>query len=522
MKSISKITVSVILILFSGGLINCQENSNQGSKRWFYCYEFVSKGVSYVNINGRIFSNAYHLNSLSEDVYSFIYKDGEKYYANISGKIFGPFDYLNGKSKEDSAPVFLRGDGTFSFLYSQGGRKYINANGKLVPVTGSIDPATIKARSDSSYAYSVLLSPTDRYAVINGKKWGPFPNMAEMMADINKDKSFYFEFSDQAGNYFINVNGKTYRIEDFNVYNYNYINYHSYKENGKCYLCFGGKISGPYDELFLIDHDFNNGEYIYRYRTENKWFVNRSGETAGPFDKMESAGFSYFYNDKPVYKFDTAKGQFINIDGKSYGPYGYIKCFSMRNDSSFSFACAIGKKWYLNINGEVIRSAGFGLIDDIVIKPDGTYLLAVRQELSSRESYIFNGKYYNGPYSGYIEKLLYSDNGKTIVLYTDKGTSWINYNGINFGGFSKVSKLILLPSGEFAYSAIQTDSKEWLLQINNKASGMFQEAPVYFIGEGGRSLFYFKKNDKYFVSLNNVVAGPFDEIKNLKTFGEWR
>lgn len=518
MKFPLKLFLLASVIIFSKSSFS--QSGTTAERDWYYSYEYTKEGISYINLNGNIIENAFKLTQRSQDLYSFIFLKDGKYYVNICGKEIGPYEYVNNKDIKEASTVFVTDSGSYAFLFSKGGRKYINANGKTLGPFPSVDDKTIKINEDGKCSFSYLKSQNERYAFIDGKQFGPFPNMAEMMCDINKDGSYYYEYTDNSGNYFININGKNHKIEDVNILSYSYIKYYAYKENGKWYIDLNNKKSGPYDEVVLISIDPEVGEYIYRYRINNDWYVNQSGSVSGPFQTVSAVGLSYYIQGTFVFKYTTAKGEFINIAGKIYGPYSYTKSFTMLENGLFAFAFEENRRWYLNINGK-IKSGGYGLIDDIYVIEEDLFAFSYRENLKSQDSYILAKNKKFGPYPGYVEEVFMKPGGEILFVNTNMGSSWVDAYGKRYGTFSRVASLNAGRDGEYSFSVFDNKSSKYALYMNERVYGPFDALLWHFSGEGNRSIFTVKLQGQYYVSLNGVISGPFDNVSRLKVFGKW-
>ena len=508
------------LVLFITFFIPVSAQESTSAKDWSYSYDFIENGIRCVNIKGKIIKNAFFTSSDNDGNYAWISWEKGKAYVNIGGKRLGPYEFVNGKNFEDISPVVLSEGGKFAFMYSQKGKKYVNINGKILGPYPAVDTKSIKLSPGGNYSFSYLASQNSRFVMLNAKKYGPFANERNMAADILDDGTYYYEYSDKDTNYFININGRTHKIEECERLSYNTIKYYSFLEKEKWFINSAGNILGPYDSLALLSVDPDKNMLSYKYKSANEWFISINGNVSGPYANIEIPLRSLFYRGVYVYRFFAKKGQFLNINGKILGPYNYTKRVTVLDENNYAFAFETNNRWYINLNGEK-AGGSYGLIDDVTLNNSGTYAFAHRDKSDVTISHLNINKKEKYTYKGYVDDVYLSPEGKTITL-VNSDFWYVNVDDKQYGPFYEVSSLYALESGEFCISAKDRSKKVFTAIINGLLFGPFEKFTHLRIGEGGKYFFVAKKDGKYYLNDSGNISGPFDELTNLRTSGNWK
>src|SRR5665647_2586083 len=113
--------LSTLLSLLLFIPVSAQESKSADG--WSYSYDFIENGIKCVNINGKIFKNAFFTSFDNKGGYSYISWEKGKVYVNIGGKKLGPYEYVNGKNFEEVTPVVLADGGKYIFMFSQKGKQ---------------------------------------------------------------------------------------------------------------------------------------------------------------------------------------------------------------------------------------------------------------------------------------------------------------------------------------------------------------------------------------------------------------
>ncbi len=456
--------ILITLITFSFGYSQTPSTISEG-KDCSFIYDYIENGVQKVNVNGVIYNNAYYSNMARNGVFSFIFWKDEKAFVSINGNILGPYDYVN-KSFDTFIPITITDSGKYAFLYSLKGRRYVNVNGVILGPYPSVDPKSIYISDSGNYTFSYLASQTERFVVMNGKKFGPFRNEADMIARINDDSLYYYEFSNintDDNNYYVCVNGKVMKMEDVDLFQRLELSYYTYKENNKWYIYNDGVSAGPYDEIQLLYTYKAAKRVVYRYRVKDEWFLYLNGNISGPFINVDKVNpmRPFYYYDHYAYVYETKKGQYININGDIQGPYTYIKRFSILPNHSYCYAYESGGKYYININGKTVGGS-HGMIDDLVMLEDSTYSYAYREYRQSKDCYlVINGKE-SGPYAGFADNLQVLKDGKFAVKLYNGRTTTLLISGKQFGPYPSIDSYSINDSGDFFFTASdQTQKSLW-------------------------------------------------------------
>jgi hypothetical protein len=509
------------LVLFITLFIPVSAQESTSANDWSYSYDFIENGIKCVNIKGKIFKNAYFSSSDTSGNYAFISWDKAKAYVNLNGKKLGPYEYVNGKALAEISPVVLAEGGKYAFMYSFKGKKYVNINGKILGPYPAIDSKSIKLSPAGNYSFTYLVNQTSRYVMLNTKKYGPFANERNMSAEIMDDGSFYFEYSDKDGNYFININGRVHKMDECEFSDPKTIKYYSFLENGKWFLNNSGNIAGPYDSLSILSADPKKNRISYKYKTANDWFVSINSNISGPYSNIEIPGRNLFHGDVYVYRFLAKKGQFLNINGKILGPYNYTKRITVLDENNFIFAYETNNRWYINLNGEK-TGGSYGLIDDVALNKSGSYAFAHRDKSDASISHLNINKKEKETYTGFADEVYLAPDGKTITLLFNNKQTYINAFGREYGPYYEVSTLFALEGGEFSIVASDRAKKAFTLIINGMEYGPFEQYTYPYLGKGGKFVFVAKKDGKYFINDSGEIRGPFEEISQFRPSGNWK
>lgn len=508
----------LIITLCSSTILSAGEEDSLKNE-YNYSYDFIDEGVHYVCINGETYSNSYHSNVVSPEVYSFISYDGQMFFANICGKKYGPYSTINGDTLGTLTPIALSDNGNFAFYFTKNKRRWMNINGKEYGPYPNVDLSSVNVYNDGSFTFTYLANSRERYVIINEKRFGPFPNMSDMKSGVAPDGSYFYEYSDTLGNYYVNVNGREFRMEDITIHNYYSLSAYTYKENNKYKLHLPWGEEGPYDEIIYIGINQKEREVAYSYRVDKSWFLKDGADIYGPYKYLEPQGAFYLYNGKVVFKYTTPKGIYINISGNSYGPYNYIKRFTMTPSGTFGYIFEENKKWYVNIDGK-IKSSGYMSLNDLFLSDNGEWAFSYQE--GKNESYIKLEKGLIGPKKGYIDEIFLDSTGNPLYLYSADRNSYVSAFGNELGPFAIVDNLAALSGGEYAFSVSSADNSRFGLIINGIMYGPFDKPVNFFIGDGGKYIFSVQADKQNYVSVNGSNYGPYSKIERFRVFGNWR
>ena len=517
MRNLLKSALLIITLCSSSFLSAGVEDSLKNE--YNYSYDFIDEGVHYVCINGETYSNSYHSNVISPEIYSFISYDGQMFFANICGKKYGPYSTINGDTLGTLTPIAISDNGNFAFYCTKNKRRWMNINGKEYGPYPNVDLKSVNVYNNGSFTFTYLANARERYVVVNDKRFGPFPNMSEMRSGVSPDSSYFYEYNDTLNNFYINVNGRDFRMEDITIHNYYSLNVYTYKENNQYKLHLPWGEEGPFDEIVYIGINLNKREAAYSYRVDKSWYLKDGADLFGPYQRVEPPGANYLYNGKVTFKYTTPKGIYINIGGNSYGPYNYIKRFTMTPSGTFGYVFEENKRWYVNIDGK-IKSPGYTTINDLFLSEKGDW--AYSYQGGKNEAFIKYEKGIIGPKKGYIEEIFLDSLKNILYLYSADRNSYVSAFGKELGPFAIVDNLAVLKSGDYALSVSSADKSRYGLVINGAMYGPFEREVHYFIGEDGKYIFTAQIDKQHYVSVNGTNYGPYSKIERLRVSGKWR
>ena len=281
----------------------------------------------------------------------------------------------------------------------------------------------------------------------------------------------------------ISSNSFSNTILDLDFSNENGYSY-KYKENGKFYVNYQGKIEGPFDDVtnekyFLQRHCIYEKipeNFDFFYSLGGRWFSYFRGKA----EMLEINENETENNSNCSFSYWTTKEQ-----GKTY--FSEIRCEKYRNKVGFDSLVTTAKNSKSTAFICVNNGKRYFCINDVISEPFDNNGYSRIQLIGDKYcyEYIKNGKRFinfNGKAveidCDYIQTYNIFDNGFYYFIYFKNEKQFININGKTFG----------------PYDAIEYEER------------------VYSNGNFG---FVFKKNNEYFVNLNGLVSASYLTVNSL-------
>ena len=485
-------------------------------------YEYTEGGINHLYSRGRIFKNAHHSFTDSSGNFSFVYREKGKAFVNINGKKYGPYDSVNGRTEAETTPVKIVTGGKFAFTYTLKGKDYINIGGKISGPYFYADPKSVSITPGGSFSYNYLLNKNNLYVVINSKKIGPLPASGNLATGINDDGSFFYEYTDKRGDLFININGKEYRHEDVEFPSGKPGSNFIYKDGERWFVAYDNTVSGPYNEVSIIDSEFNGSRISYKYRDSSLsgWYLFDRGVIKGPYESIELFGNKLYHGKVPVFQFHKDDGVYVAIGDRISGPYNYTKRLALLDESNYIFAYEKRNRWYVNLRGETLRGS-YGLIDDVAIMTNGTFAFSHRDKNNTNRSKLTINSKITDHEDGYIDELFLAENGKTFTIVNNMGKMYVNAFGQELGPFPNIMSVNATETGDYYIVASDRQNTRKLVIINGVVFGEYDQIQEPLLGRDGRYLFVGQKNGEYFIYQNGKTSGPYPALSRFTPTLDW-
>ena len=503
--------------------INAKELSSPMDSSFSCSFEYTINGVNHINIRGKEINNIAFSSFDSLGNFAYINKERGRFIVNINGRKYGPYDNVNGKSEANRIPILMANGGNFAFSYSFRGREYVNINGKVMGPYQSIDPRSITITSSGNFSYSYLLNNKNRYAIINNKRYGPFPKESHFSSGVKEDSTYFYEYSNKAGDYTININGKNFKSQNvefpFDIKG----DIYSFIEDNNWFVSNKDTILGPFKEVHFLHIDQANKRVSFKFKdsTSSHWFIYDKEITSGPYQNIDFFGNKLYHNKIPVFQFQKDNGQYVSIDGNISGPFNYTKRLALQDRDNYIFAFEKRNRWYINRNGETLRGS-YGLIDDVTISTDGIFAFSHRDKNNPNRSKLTINTKVAEQHDGYIDKIYLAPNGKTLTVINNLGKMYVNVFGTQYGPFPNILSVNATDSGDFYIVASDKHNARKLVIINGKVFGEFDKIETPLLGENGKYLFAGQKEGDYFIYKNGTTLGPFDSLTRLTPSPDWQ
>lgn len=294
----------------------------------------------------------------------------------------------------------------------------------------------------------------------------------------------------------------------------------------------------------IIDFDLNKANgYIFKYKQDDKWYVNYEGKIEGPFETVLNERFEVL-----------DEIWWTKANGTYSQEYNEIP-------KSFDFCYKLGDDWYAYNKGQIEKielpsrdnnksSSGWwtsytNLGNKLIYTEIGGIKLKSPLEtdtsIQNIETYgdifacifIRNGKkyfYYNGTISepfdknGENNRIHLSENGY-IYSFSKDNKNYLNFNGtvipIFDGSSSWGTWAGFVGSSGGKYYSYKKDKKSYL-NINGKTFGPYDEFLYnsFIIHDNGKFAFIFRNGDKCYANINSVVSEGQSNIYSLSYFSD--
>ena len=252
----------------------------------------------------------------------------------------------------------------------------------------------------------------------------------------------------------------------------------------------------------VLDFDLNKSNgYIYIYNQNDKWFVNIGGKVEGPFEEV--------YNER-----------FKLTDHEYGGSYGgqrlYNGCYGEdygKVPSKFDFCYKLGDNWFSYTNGKI------EMIESPYEIPESSY--------GGTFWSIVNGKYHYNKIKGVnISPPIISDstldwnydcrNQDVACVFVKNGNKYFYFNGTISEPFDNDNERnnVHLTLENYIYT-FRKDKKKYI-NINGKQYDLFDGAISYNADAGilkNKGVFYtYEKNKKKYFFIDGKSYGPYDDF----------
>jgi hypothetical protein len=377
------------------------------SKTYFFITYKNDKYDGYFNIfyNGKYITNYNSRHVITEHPYIYFNKNGDCIFSIFDKNTNGINICINGNriaQNCDYKNCLLTEKGKYAYAYYSNNNEYLNVNGsKTYNGYNKITGFDINDKNGVIYRY---IKDGKDYVSLNGKILGVYDNTASFI--VNSDNISFiltkeWETDEIFPNkVFIKNNFTTPSINNNGDYIY------AYRYNGKFYIQINGKSEGPYQETWrpFIDE---LGNYAYWCKIDNKQYIIRNGKKEGEFDNVSLPAIK---NGKYAYTFTQNNKWYVNINGSKNGPYDIIENNNnLENDGLFYFNDE-GQYAYTFFNGN-IQCACINNKEYIAPKPTGFFYFEPNVQNG------FGFKYFVEIFGGYHnnkESFLFDQNNKII------------------------------------------------------------------------------------------------------------
>lgn len=507
---------TVLSILTLSSVAFTQSKDTLCSSDFSFSYE--QDGVKKVHFRGKVIDNADFLRFMGKNYSMILFKD-DGVYVDVNGKLMGPYEYVSNKEVKNMTPVLMNEKGDYIFIYSKDKRRYVNVSGKILGPYPTVVTKSLTLNSKGDYGYTYLVSQKERFAVINGVKYGPLVNESDVSQGVSEDGINYYEYSDTSGNFYINIDNKSYLTDSVQIYGYHRLGAFVKMKGDKYYLFKRDSIIGPFDNLVILR--FVQAGIIYKYLKDKKWYVNYlNKQTFGPYDEVNIEHFNWVNNDIFVFKYQNGGKYYYNISGKVYGPYEYVKRLIIKDNGEFAFAFEKNGWSNLNINGEV-KGENMGIVDDLYFD-NNVYAYSYRKDKKDTKSfYAINEKSF-GPFIGIIERIYLTAKYQPISWVWGRFKYIITPSG-NYGPFSEIKYLFVMPDGRYGVNVISKSGElvENYILIDGIKYGPFEEIKYFRFGVKSGFVFVCKIEGKYYIVNNKNLIGPFESLSSFYTTENW-
>jgi len=461
----------------------------------------------------------------------FIFRIKGKYFVQSKDKIYGGFDSVEKKIFRKNGKIFAFKASTFSKklgLIKEENQDSLIINKRILGPFNKIHDYSLNDNI-TFYLWHEILG--DTYLIVNNNKYGSFRKIYNV-AFSSDGSSFAF----------------------------------CYKSGSKKYVRINDVISEPYDDLsdFILDYPSNFTGYIFR-KNEGEYFVKINNRVQGPFESVSDLHYYKEYGHY-TYNYSKDKTNYYQINDSVLS--GYDKYVAEKINRNFILIRSVIK------TEAAFRMSKKETTHHAVVKDVGLFSNVTDHKLSSTgDSFIFSyfrggqyyvvtGEYEYGPYKS-VSNLMISSGGENYCFVYQKqfDNFYININGDIFGPYVSVSDVVITNSAS-SFGFIFMKNAKYFVNISNNLHGMYDAASNLKLSENGSGYVYkfskrqktgplfskllnfisfngeiveeeadiidyqtnsigieaiiFKRDNSWFINLNDTLFGPFDNIS------EWR
>ncbi len=249
----------------------------------------------------------------------------------------------------------------------------------------------------------------------------------------------------------------------------------------------------------VLDFDLNKSNgYIYKYKKSDKWFVNIGGKVEGPFEEV--------YNERFELTDDGRYGNQRNYNGCYGEDYGKVP-------SKFDFCYKLGDNWFSNTNGKI------EMIESPYEIPERSYGGTWSTTIENKHHYnkISGVDIYPPLISDSTLDWDYDTRNQDVAcVFVKNGNKYFYFNGTISEPFDNdnESNYVHLTSENYIYT-FRKDKKKYI-NINGKQYDLFDGAIRYNANAGilkNKGVFYtYEKNKKQYFFIDGKNYGPYDDF----------
>jgi hypothetical protein len=295
----------------------------------------------------------------------------------------------------------------------------------------------------------------------------------------------------------------------------------------------------------IMDFDLTNPKgYCYKFKEGNKWMVNIGGKIEGPFEEV--------YNERFQITDENRYGAQKNINGCYGDDYDKVPL-------KFDFCYRLGENWFSYTNGQIeliespsdINASGYGSswskvinnkfhydkIGGIKISPPIVADSSIKDIDSRGEDvaciFVKNGKKYFY-FNGTISEAFDNDSEWNYIQLTERGyiytlrkekKEFINFNGKLYNAFDGIEhyypgRPTIIKNNGVSYC--YKNNKKLYFFIDGKTFGPYDEI-LYnslIIHENGKFAFLYRNGKECFANINGQASEARNNMFSLSFFAD--
>ncbi|MDD3044264.1 MAG: hypothetical protein PHF33_02230 [Candidatus Delongbacteria bacterium] len=461
----------------------------------------------------------------------FIFKIKGKYFAQSKDKIYGGYDSIEKIIFRKNGKIFSFKSSTFSKklgLIKEENQDSLIINKRILGPFNKIYDYGLNDNITFFLWYKTL---EDTYIIVNNNKFGSFR------------KVYNIAFS---------ADGSSFAF--------------CYMSGSKKYVRINDVISEAYDDLSDFVMDFPTDFTGYIFKKNEGFYVKINDGVHGPF---ESAAELHYYKEYGHYTYNFSKDKINYCQINDSVLSGYDKYVVEKINKNFILISSVLKteaafqmsKKETSYHIFVKEIGLFSNITDHYLSATGdNYIFSYARD---GQYYVVTGEYEYGPYKS-VSNLMISSGGENYCFSYQKqyDNYYLNINGDIFGPYITVSDIVITNSASI-FGFIFMKNGKYLINISGDLHGMYDAASNLKLSENGSGYVYkfskrqktgpllfsklqnfisfngeiieddadiidyqtnsigieaiiFKRNNSWFVNLNDTLFGPFESVS------EWR